>query len=649
MTWDQGLTGPARAIAATDESPVRVMAGPGTGKSFALKRRVARLLEGGQQPQRILAVTFTRNAAASLVDDLHDLGIPNCEDIRAGTLHSFCFRLLSQQEVFEFLERVPRPLVTFSNRGCFQFEGKAMLHDIASEGNFGALRSCSARVRAFEAAWARRQSEDPGWPSKPIDRQFESVLLGWLRFHRAMLIGEVIPETLRYLRNNPACPARKSFDHVLVDEYQDLNRAEQELVELLAGNGSLGIVGDADQSIYRFRHANPEGIDDFGTRHQAIWDSTLDECRRCPTRVVAIADHLIRQNHSSVTAPRLRPFPNNPAGEVHITQWNDVEEEGEGLAQFLAHLVESGRYLPGEILVLTPRRLLGYAIRDHLVDLDVPTHSFSGEEVLESDAAQRTFALMSLLVDRDDRVALRWWLGEGSQDSRRGAYHRLREYCEGSGASPTEVLEELDQERLAISYTTKLVEKYRELKDALGNLTGLSVTEVVEQLMPTSNEDLRRLREAATLAAAGEEELARMHSQLKGYVSQPEIPTESDYIRVMSLHKSKGLSSKVVVVAGCIEGLVPFRIEDGNREEVVANLEEQRRLFYVAITRCREVLVLSSCLRMERRLAHQIRAKLRGGGGVIGDTLASRFLSELGPLAPAARVGAEWISEVRRL
>ena len=95
MNWDDGLTGTARNIAATNKSPLRVMAGPGTGKSFAMKRRVARLLQTGQDPNRVLAVTFTRNAAASLVDDLHTLGVENCENVRASTLHAFCFGLLS--------------------------------------------------------------------------------------------------------------------------------------------------------------------------------------------------------------------------------------------------------------------------------------------------------------------------------------------------------------------------------------------------------------------------------------------------------------------------------------------------------------------------------------------------------------------------
>src|ERR1035441_7990739 len=160
MPWNDGLTGSALQIAATTESPLRVMAGPGTGKSFAMKRRVARLLEENVDPHRILAVTFTRNAAASLVEDLEDLGVEGSDEIRAGTLHAFCFGLLGQQEVFDFLGRVPRPIVTFSKSGVLQFEARMLLEDVTLEGDFGCKRDCTRRIRAFEAAWARLQSED---------------------------------------------------------------------------------------------------------------------------------------------------------------------------------------------------------------------------------------------------------------------------------------------------------------------------------------------------------------------------------------------------------------------------------------------------------------------------------------------------------
>src|SRR6516225_12244820 len=155
-----------------------------------------------------------------------------------------------------------------------------------------------------------------GQSSPSQNLEFHTALIDWLRFHRALLIGELVPEALRYLRNNPGCDARSAFDHVIVDEYQDLNRAEQDLIQLLSGNRAIAIVGDVDQSIYRFRHANPDGIQDYNARYPETHDEVLNECRRCPKRVIAIADHLISHNHPGIPGPRLRPLPANAAGEI---------------------------------------------------------------------------------------------------------------------------------------------------------------------------------------------------------------------------------------------------------------------------------------------------------------------------------------------
>jgi DNA helicase-2/ATP-dependent DNA helicase PcrA len=641
MAWDNGLAGTARNIAATPNTPLRVMAGPGTGKSFAMKRRVARLLEGGQNARRILAVTFTRNAAASLVNDLNDLGVPNCENVKAGTLHGLCFALLSRQDTFDYSGRTPRPLVTFTKAGVLQFEANAMLADICG-GVFGPKRNCTKRVRAFEAAWARLQSDVPGWPTDAVDRQFQQVLLEWLKFHNAMLIGELVPEALRFLRNNPAAPDRSAYDHVIVDEFQDLNRAEQDLVDLLAGAGARAIVGDVDQSIYRFRHANPDGITTYSATHAGTHDEVLDECRRCPTRVVAMADSLIAHNHPAGTGQRLRPLAGNPQGEVHIVQWTSVQAETLGVSAFIAKLISDNRTAAEDVLVLTPRRLLAYALRDRLKALGVPVHSFYQEEALEENAAQRAFAILTLLANEDDRVALRWWLGEGSPSSRSGAYRILRTFCEQQGISPREALEGLINGQYAQTGVSALVTKYNELKDILSSLQGLSISDVVDQLMPDGNADCVVLREAAIIALPECEGATDLFEYLRNHTTQPEMPEEGEFVRIMSLHKSKGLTSKVVIILGCSQGLIPFEKPDEPPQEQVAILQEQRRLFYVALTRCTETLMISSATQMARQFAWKIGARVTPGSSQYARTVASVFLDELGPDAPVAINGANW-------
>src|ERR1700731_1824585 len=282
MAWNSNLDpqSPAYQIAADQSHYVRVLAGPGTGKSFALKRRVARLLESNVPPARVLPVTFTKVAAEDLQRELVNMGVVGCEQIRGLTLHSLGMRILSRQNVLAVKGRVARPI----NR----FEIEPLLYDLPAA--FGNKRERAKRIRAYEAAWARLQHEQPGFAQTQMDMNFQQTLIAWLRFHEGMLIGEIIPEPYRYLRNNPAAPERSMYDHVLVDEYQDLNKAEQAVVDLLCGTASLCIVGDDDQSLYSFKHAHPEGIRTFPATHPRTTDHQLVDCYRCPTTIVSIAN-----------------------------------------------------------------------------------------------------------------------------------------------------------------------------------------------------------------------------------------------------------------------------------------------------------------------------------------------------------------------
>lgn len=395
--WDDNLEGAARRIAETDRSPLRVFAGPGTGKTFALMRRVARLVENGASPSRILVCTFTRTAARDLRKEVSALGVEGARAVFADTLHAFCFSILFRAEVLQLTGRVPRPLL--------EFEERFLLEDLKKENRFGGVRECEERLRAFNAAWARLHTDEPGWPADPTDHEFHQVLQGWLHFHKAMLIGELVPETLRYLRENPASNDRNAFDHVLVDEYQDLNRAEQELLDLLAEAGTLTLIGDEDQSIYSFKYAHPEGIATFKETHPDTHDENLQVCHRCRPLVVEIANHLIANNTSR--NPRiLQPINGQPRGDVYVVQWQTTQKEAEGIARFIHKRVMAGEVEAGRVLVLAPRRQFGYAIRDALKSLGTPAHSFFHEEALDGNPkkllecqAQEAFSLLTLLLD----------------------------------------------------------------------------------------------------------------------------------------------------------------------------------------------------------------------------------------------------------
>jgi superfamily I DNA/RNA helicase len=635
--WDEGLEGPARRIAELDHTPMRVLAGPGTGKTFALMRRVARLLQGGATANRMLVCTFTRTAARDLEGELARLGVEGVDEVRAGTLHAFCFSLLGRAEVLEATGRVPRPLLSFEER--------FLLEDLDDE-RFGGIRDRDRRLQAFNAAWARLQSDTPGWPEDPIDQAFHRELAGWLRFHEAMLIGELVPQTLRYLRENPASPYRGAFEHVLVDEYQDLNRAEQVLLDLLAEAGHLIVIGDEDQSIYSFKYAHPQGIATFDESHAGTHDEQLEDCRRCPRLVVEMANTLIA-NNGDRTPRILRPLPGNPAGEVLVLQWQTIEEEAQGIAEIVQRRIRSEEVEPGRVLVLAPRRQLGYAVRDALNALGVYAHSFFHEEALEGNPknldesqAQQAFTLLTLLANPEDRVALRCWCGFGSPSLRSSAWARLRQHCESNGEPPWTALERMASGDLSLPYTQDLARRFQELRRRLIELETRRGETLVDTLFPPGQEWANLVRSLASAIESDDYDAETLRETLRIGITQPELPTDVDYVRVMSLHKSKGLTADLVVVLGCIEGLVPQQYNP--RKTILTEQQfehEQRRLFYVAITRTKRILILSSVTRLERALAHRMGARVGRGGRTHAATIASRFLAELGPSRPDAVLG----------
>ncbi len=623
MNWDDGLIDPWKGIAASGASPLRVVAGPGTGKTFALMRRVARLLQEGYDPQLIFLCTFTRTAATDLRRALDQLGIEGTDKIRAGTVHGFCFRLLARHEVLQATGRVPRPL--------FKFEQRFLLEDLSCP-SFGGIRKCKERLEAFNAAWARLQSEEPGWPKAKTDQDFQYALMAWLKFHEAILIGELVPEALRYLRNNPALDDLK-FEHVLVDEYQDLNRAEQALLQVVSHSASLSIVGDEDQCIYQFKHANPEGIREFPAKE----NHTLDECQRCPRAVVAAANELIKHNQDR--EPRiLQPKPSAGEGEIHVVQWQNIEQEAEGLAKFIAHRIQSGSVSAGRVLVLTARRQFGYAIRDALRHLGTGAQSFFQEEVLDGNPkqkgdydAQQAITLLTLLANDADRVALRCWCGFGSPTLRKVAWARLQGHCEKTGDAPLAALSQLASGQLKIPHTNELVRRYRELAALLKNLSSLSLRDAFNKLFPESAEWAAPLRALAlpSIETSTDGEPAELLDLLRTAITQPELPTDVDYVRVMSLHKSKGLTADLVVVADCIEGVIPRVDSDAPLAVQELALQEQRRLFYVAITRTTGTLVLSSIASVPINQAHRVGIKIGRHTCDRAYTVSSRFINEV--------------------
>lgn len=638
MAWDDGLEGVHREIAQSDAKRIGVLAGPGTGKTtYGLLRRVARLLETGAcNPRQILLLTFTRTAAQDLVDKVAALGSPGIEDVYAGTIHGFCFGLLQKEALLKTIRRIPRMLL--------EHEQRMMLRDL--QGDFGDVFEREERLRAFEAGWARQQSDHPGLAVDPADKSFGAQVLEWLKHHRAMLIGEVVPLAYQYLRNNPKAEELSRFKHVIVDEYQDLNKLEQQIIELLAQNVSLCVAGDDDQSIYAFRYAHPEGIVLFANE-DATDPKVITTCGRCPDPILRIANSLISQadNRSKSPLTCAQPAP----GSVAVIQWDGLPDEIEGLAAVIAHDVASEKRERGDFLVLVNRRDVGYRIRAALEEIGIPARSFFQDDALKrSSEAAAGFALLRLLVQPEDRVSLRVWLGLGDSKARADAYNVVRDAATADGITERELLERvlLGEYNLPVR---AIVAAYGDLVTRLKNIETLSPDELIHDLFPGDNIDVQLMRELAFAALGQTDKLDEIFELMLRALTQPEVPQSPDFVRVMSLHKSKGLTSPVVYIATAIDHVIPTIRAKLSEEEKKEAYEEGRRLFYVALTRCSDELVISGPYKMlvGDALAMGVTAgKIwREGPEKVKVTrvIASPYLTELGPDLPASITAEEWL------
>jgi DNA helicase II / ATP-dependent DNA helicase PcrA len=364
--------------------------------------------------------------------------------------------------------------------------------------------------------------------------------------------------------------------------------------------------------------------------------------------IVAIANALIGHNVDRESL-QLTPIPANGPGEMWIVQYPDVTREARAIAVFVDDQINKHGRHPGEILVLAQRRTIGNPIHAALKDRGIPSKSYYQESELDSEVAQERLAIFKLFVNRADRIALRWLLGIGKQHFRANSYARLRTHCEQTGQPPWDALLALADGKISIPYSSQLLQRFRAIQNELHFLDGQTgVTDFVNRWLRAEFTNAGELRILVASLMAAAETPKELLSQIIEAVSQPEIPPDVTEVRIMSLHKSKGLSSPIVVIAGCVDGLLPAEPEPGtSTAERQTQLEEQRRLFYVGITRVKAApssnrpgsLLMTGSQTMTLADAMQSGIQPAGVHYDVVSLHQSRLIPELGPNAPAPVAG----------
>ena len=572
--WLEGIEGcAAHKLIESNDTVTRVVAGPGSGKTTCLKRRIQRLVQKEEvDPQKIFVGTFTRAIAKELRDALGT-------EVQVSTLHSLAFELLRKH---------PAACQGMHLRFLLKHEEDTLLYDIENAAaQIGNLHKRREALRLLQASRAQRTVYG--------NAAFAGAIRTWLQRHRGMLIGEVVYLCVTGLESADIAPSM--FDHVVIDEYQDLTLAEQELVSLIwSGTGTLTVLGDDDQSIYGFRFNHPKGITDFRVHWPECTDLTFLDNRRCGEEILETANLMMAE--AGATKPPMNSKSGRD-GKLTAVQWHTLDEEIIGLTKFINACSDQS------FLVLVPRRFIGYRLAE-AVGGDANT--MFAEEVLEHPIAQESFIALGLVADSEDFVSARAWLGlhgakkEPGQRRNADAYATLPTDTGGQEMIRRLASEELKvlgqgqaNLRMRAKKAVEIIDRDMNEEETIEFLfnDALAEEEPDDEKRRWLTEDLRQLRNAAKeiLERQDSPNLARVVEILRYRIAtrSPLSSTDAEEprVRIMTLHSAKGLEADNVVITGVADQFVPGDEPDAER------LAEQKRLLYVAITRAKDSLIIS--------------------------------------------------------
>ena len=613
-----------------DKARIRCIAGPGTGKTWAINNRVERLLIDKVPGSKIFIVTFTRLAATQMKNELTEMEVEGADEIVSSTLHSHALKILGHEQAIESLGRYPRI--------CFEYEMKPFFNDLSM--NFeNHIKPVTKLLKSFETMWAQYQYQDPRYASEPEEQLFENQYHNWMRFHQAMTVGELIPLAVTFLNQNPINDAVTAFEHIIVDEYQDLNRADQMLIELISEKSNVLIVGDDDQSIYSFRFANPDGIRTW-LSHQPKpkEDIQLNLCRRCDGKIISLANSLIKHNSNRNKEDIIPMVGRENAGQIDFVQWNTRNNETKGIAKGIKMLLETNKVPEDEkILVLVPRREFGQYLVQELTNLgieDIKLHTKPDWTDLGEN-----LTLLILHDKPNDLVALRYWLGLGNASWKKTEYKRLREYCQNNDIIPQDVLENIELcNQLRIK---SLHGRWVELQLKLKEFSELNDDEILNLLLPLEGE-AKKISEAVRELKQFDTEDQNLVDLLTQAIISTDQECSDARINIMTIYGAKGLTSHTVILTSLINGLLPVNPNPQTTEDK-EKLDEERRLLYVALTRAKKQLIISSFRKVTQTENQRLRLGLRSSGRYCS-TQSSKFISEFGSGTPQTLNGDDWLS-----
>ncbi|GAA5208376.1 ATP-dependent DNA helicase UvrD2 [Streptomyces thinghirensis] len=577
----EGLDPEQREVATALRGPVCVLAGAGTGKTRAITHRIAYGVRAGiLQPSSVLAVTFTNRAAGEMRGRLRQLGAVG---VQARTFHSAALRQLQYFWPKAIGGSLPRlvdrkiQLVADAAAACRIRLDRGELRDATAEIEWSKVTQTVPADYALAAAKAGREA-----PRDPAEiAQLYSAYEDLKRGRGVIDFEDVLLLTVAVLqdRHDVAEQVRAQYQHFVVDEYQDVSPLQQRLLELWLGDrDDLCVVGDASQTIYSFTGATPDHLLDFRGRHPGATVVKLVRDYRSTPQVVHLANGLLAQARGRAADHRLELVSQRPAGtEPVYTEYTDEPAEAEGAARRIRELIDSG--VPAaEIAVLFRTNSQSETYEQALADAGVPYQLRGAERFFDRPEVRKAGSSL--------RAAARFGGNDSLLDDAVDLPSQVRAVLSGEGWTP---------QPPAGSGAV------RERWESLAALVNLA-------------QDFAAARAGATLSD--------LVTELDERAGAQHAPTVQG-VTLASLHSAKGLEWDVVFLVGVAEGMMPITYAKTDEQ-----IEEERRLLYVGVTRARERLYLSWALarspggRPSRRPSRFLKG-LRPGSGTAGGRTAA--------------------------
>lgn len=604
----EGLNDKQYEAVINTDGPCLVIAGAGSGKTKVLTHKIAYLMqEKDIKPWNILAITFTNKAANEMKERVEALVGDDAKDMWIGTFHSICVKILRR-----FIDRIgfDHSFVIFDTSDQRTLI-KESLKDLKIDD-----KMFTDRIVQFEISNAKNDMKEPEEYEAMVkgDYRREKIASVYnlyqrrLKENNAIDFDDIINYTIKIFKENDDVLDyyTNKFNYILVDEYQDTNKSQFTLIRLLAkAHGNITVVGDNDQGIYSFRGADISNILNFEKDFKGTKIIKLEQNYRCTQNILNAANSVIKNNEVKY---KKKLWTENEEGALPTFHVSDDEyDEGRYIVEEINHLRREEYYKYSDFAILYRMNSQSRAIEEILRREDIPYKIVGGLKFYERKEIKDIIAYLRLINNTSDNLALKRIINEPKRGIGKTSLDKIQAISEQTGIPMYQIIKEADQYGLSRVYSN--AQGFIEvIEDLISKKDEYTITELIKHTLKETGytkalEDensieaenrIENLEEFLTVAVQFEEEEADndLSTFLEGITLSSDIDgmdEEEESVTLMTLHSAKGLEFPVVFLVGMEEGIFPGYKSIGEPKE----LEEERRLCYVGITRAKNNLYLT--------------------------------------------------------